>query len=609
MTRPEFAHLELLAELDSLSNRLRQWAENTPEWQTAEKCRDLIRRLLERVSSFRIRIDAPLVVATLGGTGTGKSALVNALLGEEVARTGRSRPTTMRPTLICRPNLTPEMLGINPDSVELVHRDLPTLRDLVLIDCPDPDTTEQENPDPSLPPDPTALSRPQADGNLGRLRAVLPHCDVLLVTATQQKYRSARVSEELDAASRGAFLLYVQTHADLEDDIRDDWRRVLHAENRRVSRIFRVDSVQALADLQAGVQPRADFAELLDCLTHRMTGVAGHRIRRANFLDLVAATLEACQNRLEKAIPAVDAAQSAVEHQRAILANRLGAEMRTELLASRRQWENRLLSQAALHWGFSPFSLVLRAYQGLGSLLAGAMLYRARTPAQVALWGAFQGVRTWRHHQADQRAEEQLQRSIAGWDTPELHKAAIILDGYLADAGMNRLPAQTNNVAAEAESAAAQFVIRASGDLQSLIARLAKRHTGWWTRWRYEFLLLAMLAALLYRLGKNFFFDSWLQEPPSPVFGLDFYFSAAFWLLLWCLALLWAFCSRLRRGLRAEIDQLATLWQDGSAAAGLFSRAETECRRIHRFRQELDSLRQDVNQLQRRIADSENGER
>ena len=88
--------------------------------------------------------NAPLVVATLGGTGTGKSALVNALLGAEVVQTGRSRPTTTRPTLVCRPGLTPEMLGIDPASVEWIERDLPALRDLVLVDCPDPDTTEEE---------------------------------------------------------------------------------------------------------------------------------------------------------------------------------------------------------------------------------------------------------------------------------------------------------------------------------------------------------------------------------------------------------------------------------------------------------------------------------
>ncbi|NLF09250.1 MAG: hypothetical protein GX594_14925, partial [Pirellulaceae bacterium] len=124
MSRSELAHLELLAEVDALVDRLNRWCDEVPDWLPAEKCRALARRLVDRAGSLRVRIDAPLVVATLGGSGVGKSALLNALLGEELLRTGRSRPTTTRPTLICRPNLTPEMLGIDPATVEIIKRDL-----------------------------------------------------------------------------------------------------------------------------------------------------------------------------------------------------------------------------------------------------------------------------------------------------------------------------------------------------------------------------------------------------------------------------------------------------------------------------------------------------
>ena len=227
-------HLELLAEIDTLVERLKGWADGAPAWEPADVCRALVRRLVERTTALRVRLEAPLVVATLGGTGTGKSALVNALLGAEVVRTGRSRPTTMRPTLICRSDLTPEMLGIEPASVDLIQRDLPELAELVLIDCPDPDTTED------------AQSRAT---NLARLRRILPHCDVLLVATTQQKYRSARVADELATAAAGARLVFVQTHADVDEDIRDDWRKSLER-HYSPGRIFLVDSPAALAAAQ-----------------------------------------------------------------------------------------------------------------------------------------------------------------------------------------------------------------------------------------------------------------------------------------------------------------------------------------------------------------------
>lgn len=607
MTRSELAHLELLAEVDNLVDRLNRWADSAPAWQPAEKCRALVRRLTERAASLRVRLEAPLVIATLGGTGTGKSAMVNAIVGAEVVQTGRSRPTTMRPTLICRPDLTPEMLGIDPASVELVHRDLPTLRDLVLVDCPDPDTTEEED---NVTANSRELTAPgasadkqrghESSSNLARLRAILPKCDVLLVATTQQKYRSARVTDELIAAAPGAHLVFVQTHADLEDDIRDDWRHVLASEKH----IFRINSLAALADAQAGVQPRGEFADLLDLLTRQMAGAAGNRIRRANFLDLTAETLTACLARVDEAMPSVREVEAAIDEQRGVLAAQITAEMQAELLANRRQWENRLLGKAASRWGFSPFSLVLRTYQGLGGLLSVAMLQRVRTPAQMALWGALEGMRTWRKHQEARQADRSVDRMTAnGWDAAELRKAAIIIEGYAAEAGLDRRAAHWDTVAAEAETAAGGFVARVSAELESLITRLAQRHTGWCTRFRYEILLLAMLGLLLYRGGKNFFYDSWFVEAPVPVFGLEFYLSAGFWLVLWCLLLLWMFCRRLRGGLRGEINQLAVGWQNASAAADIFAHAEAECRRTERFRQELIAIRQDVDGLRRQVAE------
>lgn len=631
MPRSEIAHLELLAEVDSLVDRLNRWADGAPAWPPADKCRALVRRLTERAASLRVRLDAPLIVATLGGTGTGKSAMVNAIVGAEVVRTGRSRPTTMRPTLVCRPDLTPEMLGIDPAGVELVHRDLPSLRDLVLVDCPDPDTTEEGD---AASAEKMASVSPS---NLARLRAILPKCDVLLVAATQQKYRSARVADELAAAAPGAHLVFVQTHADLEDDIREDWRQVLASEQKlpssaghhevvgaggegcrqspsstptlsqrergREHHIFRIDSLAALADAQAGVQPRGEFADLLDLLTRQMAGAAGSRIRRANFLDLTAETLDSCLARVEEAMPRVREVEAAIDEQRGLLARQITAEMQADLLANRRQWENRLLGKAASRWGFSPFSLVLRVYQGIGGLLSIALLRRARTPAQMALWGALEGIRTWRKHHETRQADRGLDQVAAdGWDASELRKAAIIVEGYVAEAGLDRSAAQWNTVAAEAETAAGGFVVRVSAELESLIARLAERHTGWCTRLYYELLLAIMLGLLIFRLGKNFFYDSWLAEHPLPVCGLDAYLVTGFWLVLWCLLLLWMFCRRLRGGLRGEINQLAAGWQNASVAADILAHVEAECRRTERFRQELVAIRQDVDGLRRQVA-------
>ena len=289
MSHAELTHLELLAELDTLVESIKRWVELPLKWEAALPIRAMVRRLTQRLGAMRIRLEAPIVLGVLGGTGVGKSALVNALAGAEVVETGRARPTTGRPILICRPDWTPELLGIDPASVEVVHRDLPSLAHLVLVDCPDPDTTEVAD----VP-----------GTNLARLRQILPHCDALLVVTTQQKYRSARVADELAAAAPGARLVFVQTHADVDGDIREDWRPLIEA-RYGPSPIFRVDSLSALADAQKGVEPRGEFAALVDLLTRQLAGSAAARIRRANLLDLVEQTLAACRRRVDEALPAV----------------------------------------------------------------------------------------------------------------------------------------------------------------------------------------------------------------------------------------------------------------------------------------------------------------
>ena len=73
MSNQELEQLELLAQIDELVERLSQWGEQDSQWEPMNRCRALVRRLLSRVETLRIRLEAPLIVATFGGTGTGKS--------------------------------------------------------------------------------------------------------------------------------------------------------------------------------------------------------------------------------------------------------------------------------------------------------------------------------------------------------------------------------------------------------------------------------------------------------------------------------------------------------------------------------------------------------
>jgi hypothetical protein len=595
-TQSELAHVELLAEVDALLADVRRWADSAPEWNAARQCQALAGRLLARAGALRVRWEAPLVVATLGGTGTGKSALVNALVGDEVTPAGRERPTTNRPVLICRPDLSPEMLGIDEGAVHVIRRDLPMLRDLVLIDCPDPDTTEPLD---------------EGGTNLARLRALLPHCDVLLVTSTQQKYRSARVSQELAAAATGARLVFVQTHADSDDDVRDDWRAVLEADYEP-GEMFFVDSLSALRDARDGLAPRGQFGRLVDFLSRELAGAAAHRIRRANFLDLVEETLALCGRKIDAALPQVEALEAAVGEQRSRLAAALATHLRDELLAARRHWEARLVAAAAARFGFSPFAIVLRIYQGIGGLLSSAALFRARTTAHVALWGLMETGRRLRQKRTKADAESAWSKALAlSWDEAELRTAAIIVDGYAGEAGLPRADLRPQDVAAQAAQAGEAFLAAASAQLQALISKLAARQTGFVTRMAYELALCAMLGVVLYRLGRNFFYDSWLAAElgrvaaPAPLYGTEFLLQAGFWLVLWCLLLIFLFTARLRRGMRSEIQQLAGRWQAEAKGAPLFAALDEHLRAVRGFRDERARLENSVAALRAKLEQRE----
>src|SRR5688572_25849481 len=150
MQSPELAQLELLSRVDEIVDRLSHWAEPESPWEPINRTRALVKRTLSRAESLRIRLESPLVVALFGGTGTGKSSLVNALVGRDCTRTGRERPTTMRPVLVAHPQTDLGALGLPLDEFEIILDDAPVLRDIVLIDCPDPDTTEAEVPGSNL---------------------------------------------------------------------------------------------------------------------------------------------------------------------------------------------------------------------------------------------------------------------------------------------------------------------------------------------------------------------------------------------------------------------------------------------------------------------------
>ena len=433
---------------------------------------------------------------------------------------------------------------------------------------------------------PHALT-PQAGSNLERLRAILPKCDVLLVTATQQKYRSAPGRPGVDGSGLwGAGGLCA-------DACRDRRRRA----RRLASGVggFVRDGPHLLCRFASCVGRRPGGSSA----ARRVRGLVGSidaadgRGRRQSHSS---GEFPRSRGRDARRLPGVDRSghagratvAAAILEQRGLLAAQLVRDMRAELLASRRPWEQRLLAQTTSRWGFSPFSLVLRGYQGLGDAAdGGAAVSRADAGPSGALGG--DGGRPHLAKTTRSTASPTcLDRAASTcWDPVRPAESRADRAGLCRRCRADARCRVARRASAGSRSRGGRLRGRRVGRFGRTDPPLAERHTGWFTRWRYEGLLAAMLGFLLYRLGKNFFYDSWLATHPSPMFGLEFYLSAGFWFVLWCLLLLWAFCSRLRRGLRSELDRLAERWLDRSSAVGLFADLEDDCRRCDRFRQGL----------------------
>ncbi|MGL6194597.1 MAG: hypothetical protein ACRC2T_07205, partial [Thermoguttaceae bacterium] len=440
--------------------------------------------------------------------------------------------------------------------------------------CPDPDTTEDEQ---------LALS------NLARLRSVLPLCDVIVVTGTQQKYRSRKVADELTDAAPGARLVFVQTNADRDADIREDWKKVLE-DKYETGTIFFVDSTG-----QSREKSDDNLDALRNLLTNEMNEEHAVLVRSANYFDLAEETVTECLLEVDSVYPAVKKLHEKIDQQRQKLGLEISEKTERELIRDRRLWEGRLLERLTIRWGYSPFSLVLRAYQRLGSFAMGMALARARSIPQLAALGAVEGVRNLRKWSRNRRIKE-LEENVPldeYWDETALREINLVLAGF---AGEAKLPEENiDQVYDEAKTAGTMFTQVVAKELDSACNRLTDKIDFLPIRLVYETLVSVMMLFVFARPAYNFFYESFQEG--KDIWPLSNYMVSVFWLLAWCGILLGIFLYFLYRALEQEIEETSQLWSCKESMEHLFSTLDSRTESVDEYRQQLMRMKEKIDVL------------
>lgn len=306
-------------------------------------------RTLEALSLQRKNLEGALLILLLGGTGVGKSTVLNAIAGAAVAEVSAIRPCTTSTTFYShRDNDLGPLAPVVTDADRVVVNDSPGLAGKIVADPPDFDSMMQTN--------------------RRRLLEVLKVADLVLCVVDPEKYANLALYRLLRRFGKGRSFLFLLNKADFGIDrkVIEDFRLALSASGIENPRIFTASARNAFL----GRGDPGDFAALQEVIRGEIDRAAIRRIKNSNLSALVAHTHQSILGEIpEEFEKRLEGIPKRAEERLATASERIASELGRALFEEDPRVRDFVLSSASRSIG-GPFGMYLAAAGKLSSLFA-----------------------------------------------------------------------------------------------------------------------------------------------------------------------------------------------------------------------------------------------
>jgi hypothetical protein len=200
----------------------------------------------------------PLTAAFFGGTGVGKSALLNRLAGQEVARTGVERPTSREVSIYLHESIAFQQLPneLPLSSVRLARHGQNAHRQVLWIDMPDIDSVD--------------------DSNRSLVLDWLPHIDVVIYVVSPERYRDDKGWQLLKSQGNQHAWLFILNQWDRGESVQfEDFHRLLVSAGFNDPIVLRTIAKPGKEDSEGGIEA---MQQLLNAMAseHLMAQLDAH---------------------------------------------------------------------------------------------------------------------------------------------------------------------------------------------------------------------------------------------------------------------------------------------------------------------------------------------